>query len=936
MKKVLLALAALLLALPPLVRGTSLDPDAIIAADTALRYGTLSNGMSYYIRHNDKPAGQAEFYLVYHVGAMQEEDSQQGLAHFLEHMAFNGTKNMPGKMIIDYLESVGVKFGANLNASTGLEQTIYNMSSVPTTREGIIDTAMLILHDWAAFITLDPSEIDKERGVIIEELRTRQNASWRLREKTAPIIFNNSKYAHRNVIGHLDFLKTFPYSALTDFYHRWYYPANEAVIIVGDIDPAAIEAKLRRLMSDIPAPKDPAIKQYVPIPGNGAPQVGVVTDPEQTSSLVSLYIKRDPLPITMRNRVAGETAALLNGLVGDMAGQRLDEIVQRPGAPFVSAGMGSGSLVESCDVFYGMAVAREGEEQKAFAALYTEVERIRRFGFTAEEFERARSESMSQEKQYYDNRGDRRSNVFVRKYINAFTDNGPLYDPVSEWKLDSAILATVDLESVNDFVRGMIYDRNQVVVVQMPQKEGLAVPSEASLRRIIDSLHTANIVAYMDSATGEPLVKNPPKGSKVKKESRNETFGATEWTLGNGIKVVVKQTDFKADEILLSADTRGGLSALSDDEVVSGRLLADVVSASGVGTFPRTQLSKMLSGKMASVGVDVSGYSNSLSGSSTVADLETMLQLVYLYFTAPRFDKEDFDVLMDRYNSALLNARNNPRFIMQDSLLKTLYGGNIRREAIDVEVLSRAKYEQMASIYAKLFGNPGDFTFVLVGSLPPQELKPLVEKYIGGLPAKAAKLGWRDDKVRLRQGEVTNRFTAKMEMPKTTVSYTYNGAVAYNMENVVAMSFLQQILDIRCTESVREEKGGTYGVSVSGSVSKLPNQHYTLSLRFDTNVEMADELQGVVEQEIARLAKEGAREDDLSKVREFMLKQQKDNLKKNGTWLGYLDSWWVDSFDRMSGYEDIVARVTSEKIKALASKVLSGGNLCKVIMEPAR
>ena len=623
-----------------------------IPADPELRTGKLENGMTYYVRHNEKPKGQADFYIIHNVGAIQEDDSQQGLAHFLEHMAFNGTKNLPGKQMIEYLETIGVKFGANLNAGTSWDQTVYNISDVPTSREGIIDSALLILHDWSHFITLAPEEIDSERGVIMEELRTRDGASWRSSMKLLQALGKGTRYEHRNLIGYLDGLKSFEHQALADFYHKWYRPDYQAVIVVGDIDAEAVEAKIKKLMSDIPAPAaDAAQKEKIVVPDNEEPIVSIYTDPEMQGTKVQLFIKRPAFPSALANTVSWEAANVIESYITVMENARLQEIAMQPDAPFLGAGMGSGDVIgviPTLNATVFIAMTQEGKLNRGFETLYTEMERMRRYGFTQGEFERAQENLMRQVERTYANRNDRQNSSFVQTYLNNFQKNTPIPDAETEWQLDSMLVKMINVEMVNAFAQQTVTPTNQVIIVTAPEKEGLAAPTAEELLAIREKVAAADVKPYEDNVVKEPLIPEGTqlKGSKVKKTVEDPRLGTTEWTLANGVKVVVKKTDFKADEVLMSAVAKGGLSRLSDEEFYMGEMMPAINSMSGVGKFSATELKKQLSGKTAGVQPAVGNYSSTMNGSASPKDVETMLQLLYLHFSQPRFDRNDYDNLI--------------------------------------------------------------------------------------------------------------------------------------------------------------------------------------------------------------------------------------------------------------------------------------------------
>ena len=916
------------------------DPMQPIPADKEVRTGRLDNGLTYYIRHNEKPKGQADFYILHNVGAIQEEDDQQGLAHFLEHMAFNGTKNLPGKQLIEYLETVGVKFGYNLNAGTSWDQTVYNISDVPTSRQGIIDSAMLILHDWSHFIALRPEEIDSERGVIMEELRTRDGASWRSTMKLLQALGKGTRYEHRNLIGYLDGLKSFEHDALERFYKKWYRPDYQAIVIVGDLDAEATEARLKSLMADIPAPAaDAAQKEVIVVPDNEEPIVSIYTDPEMQGSRVQLFIKRPAMPTQMNDKVAWEVVNVIESFLTTMENARLQEIAMQPDAPFLGAGMGSGDvigIIPTLNATAFTAMTQDGKLAEGFEALYTEMEKIRRHGFTQSEFERAQENLMRQVERTYANRNDRTNEQFVNIYLENYRKNEPMPDAETEWKLDSMLIKMLNVETVNAFAKETIQPTNQVIVITAPEKEGIANPTEEEILAIREKVTASEIEAYEDDVVKEPLIHEGTqlKGSPVKKTVENKEYGATVWTLANGTQIVVKPTKFKADEVRMNAQSKGGLSILPDAEYYMGEMMPAVSSMSGVGKFSATELRKQLSGKSATVQPSVGEYASAVNASCSPKDIETMLQLVYLNFTQPRFDRNDYDNLMKMLRTQLENAKSNPDFQMQEKVIDVLYGHNPRRQVISTELLDEFSFEALPAIYKKLYPDGNSFRFTFVGNIDPETLKPLVEKYIGSIPASKKPMTFADDKAYPVKGEVTEDFSTPMQQPKVSVNYTFTGDMDYSLENKAALSFLTQALNSRYLVSIREEKGGTYGVQVYGSTDWIPRETYTMTIAFDTNAEMADELCEIILKELRTIAEEGPLTEDIEKHREFMLKNWKNSLDENGPWMQYLQAKYGSGLDYLAGQEQAIRSLTNADVQALAKKILDDGNMVKVVMRP--
>ncbi len=917
------------------------NPQQPIPADKDVRTGKLENGMTYYIRHNEKPKGQADFYILHDVGAIQENDSQQGLAHFLEHMAFNGTKNLPGKMLTEYLEKVGVKFGANLNAGTGWDQTTYMMKDVPTSREGIIDSALLILHDWSHFIALEPEEIDSERGVIMEELRTRDGASWRSTMKMLQALGKDTKYEHRNLIGYLDGLKGFHHKELEDFYNQWYRPDYQAVVVVGDIDVDAVENKIKTLMSDIPAPAaDAARKETITVPDNEDPIISIYTDPEMQGSKIQLFVKRPALPEQMNNLIYGEMFDVIQAYMTTMENARLQEISMKPDAPFLGAGMGSGEIgvIPTLNATTFVAMTQDGKLAEGFEAIYTEMEKVRRYGFTQGEFERAQNDLMRRAERAYANRNDRRNGEFVQTYLNNYSKNTPMPDAETEWQLDSMLIKMINVEAVNGFAQQVIYPRNQVIVVTAPEKEGIVNPTAEELLAIREKVANAEIEAYEDNTVKEPLISEGTvlKGSPVKKTAQDATLGTTEWTLANGVKVVVKPTTYKADEVRMSAVAKGGLSILSDEEFYMGEMMPAFNSMSGVGKFSATDLKKQLSGKSASVQPSVENYASAVNGYCSPKDLETMMQLLYLNFTQPRFDQNDYNTLMKMLRSQLDNVKSNPDYLMEEKFIDVAYGNNPRRQMISTEIIDKFSFEALPAIYRKLYPDANSFTFTIVGNVDLDALKPLVEKYIGSIPVSKKAMTFADDKCAPVKGDVTEEFTAPMQQPKVSVHYMFSGKMPYTLKDKAALTFLTQALNSRYLISIREEKGGTYGVQVSGSTEYIPDETYKLDIRFDTNEEMADELREIVMKEIREIAENGPKTEDIEKNREFMLKSWKNSLEQNAGWMNYIQAKYGPGLEYLKDYEQVIRSLTNADVQAMAKKVLGDNNLVKVVMRPAK
>lgn len=912
-----------------------------IPADKDVRMGKLKNGMTYYIRHNEKPKGQADFYITHNVGAIQEDDSQQGLAHFLEHMAFNGTKNLPGKMLTEYLEKIGVKFGSNLNANTSWDVTNYLITDVPTVREGIIDSALLILHDWSHFISLEPKEIDSERGVIMEELRTRDGAQWRSMIGMLKAVGKGTKYEQRNLIGYLDDLKTFQHKELEEFYKKWYRPDYQTVVVVGDLDVDKTEQKIISLMSDIEAPAaDAAQKEVIVVPDNEQPIVSILADPEMQGSSVQLFIKRPALPMEVCNSVQAYSIGVIEAYMSVMANQRLQDLAMTENAPFLGGGMAAGNAMGmiptlNCALF--VANTQDGQLNTGFKALYEEMEKIRRFGFTVGEFERAQQVLMSSAERSYANRNDRTNASYVQTYLDNYRKNTPMPDAETEWKLDSMLVKNINVQAVNQYAQQILYPQNQVIIVKAPKKEGVVNPTEEEILQIRDEVIKAELKPYEDNIVKKPLIAENVvlKGSPVKKEATNDLYGTTEWTLKNGVKIILKPTTFKADEVILYAYANGGLSTLTDEEYQMGENLASICAMSGVGEFSANELSKQLSGKNASADIRAGKYTSYINGHCSPRDMETMMQLVYLNFTQPRFDEGDYNTFMKMMRSQLENVKSNPDYVMQDTFKDFVYDNNPRCQLISTELLDKFDFKALPSIHKKLYPNANSFTFVLTGNFDKETLKPLVEKYIGSLPTSKKEISKLvDDHCDIRKGEHNKDFKVAMQQPKVSVHYLFSGDMPFSLKNNFTMNMLTEALNSRYLISIREEKGGTYGVGVGGIVSNLPKDGYEMHIVFDTNEKMADELMEIIMQEIHNLAENGPVAEDVEKNRQYLLKEWTNSLEQNNSWVNMLRMYYGFGINPLADTEAAINSITYDDIKAMAQQILNDKNQLRVVMRP--
>ncbi|NLA61659.1 MAG: insulinase family protein, partial [Bacteroidales bacterium] len=832
MRKILSTLAILVITITAFAQQNPPQP-----MDPAVRHGKLDNGLTYYIRHNSLPENRADFYIAQKVGSMQEEDSQAGLAHFLEHMAFNGTTNFPGKEMLNFLEVNGVKFGENVNAYTSFDETVYYLSNVPVMRQGMVDSALLILHDWANEIALEGEEIESERGVIREEWRTRGGAQSRLWEKMLPVMFKASKYANRLPIGSIDVINNFEHQEIRDYYEKWYRPDLQGIIIVGDIDAEKVEAQVIELFSKIELHPDAAERVYFPVPDNEETIVSIASDKEATNTSLMLFYKHEPLPDEIKLSEAGFVLNYIKSVASSMINDRFEEITQKPNSPFLGAYAYDGDffVAKTKDAWTVASASADDKIEDALAAMIRETERMKRFGFTESEYERARENTIKRYENSYNNRDKQPNRVYSQEYVSSFTNNEPFPGIDYEYNMINMIAPNIPLEVINQSVGQMIQDNNMVISISGPEKEGLVYPTAEEVLALVERTKAEEIEAYAEEVSDEPLIVTPPAQGEIAKTEVNEALDATVWTLSNGMKVVLKETDFKDDEIIMTASSTGGYSQYAIQEPLNAKVMSDIMSLGGVGNFSTVNLRKVMAGKTASARPTVSLTSQGFSGSSSIKDFETMMQLVHLYFTAPRQDQDAFDSFIERMQSALKNAEAEPMVAFSDTISHTLYGDNPLTGRLKLEDLKNIDYDKIMTMYKQIFLNPGSFVFTFVGNIDQEAIKPAVLTYLASLPGEAVKGEFLEVPMDIRKGVHTNIFQQEMQNPKASVFNVFSGEIERTQKNRVTMSIFDQILDIVYTEKVREDEGGTYGVSSRGSIARYPANQTILQIMYDTD-----------------------------------------------------------------------------------------------------
>ncbi|MBF1504544.1 M16 family metallopeptidase [Prevotella pallens] len=907
--------------------------------DNTIRKGILPNGMTYYIRHNAQTKGVADFYIAQKVGSILEEKRQRGLAHFLEHMAFNGTKHFPGNTlqpgIVAWCESVGIKFGANLNAYTSVDQTVYNISAAPVTREGVIDSCLLILNDWSHELLLTDKEIDKERGVIEEEWRTRRSgmAMQRLSEQAMPVIYAGTKYSDCMPIGNIDIVRTFPYNDLRDYYSKWYRPDLQAIIVVGDINEDKIEEKIKKLFAKIPLPQNPAHRIYYPIGNNEKMILYTATDKEQPTVNFTLYMKRDVTPKQERNTIQNYADDYKTNILRMAINDRLEELSRTKNAPFISASVRSGNffLASTKDAFELSGVLKEGKVLEAIQLLVGEVERARANGITIDELKRGKAEMLSYAENDYNDRSNRRNGEFVEQCVQNFLEETPIIEPEKELEMVRKLDKTVTIDDVNALAKTIITNQNQVVTMFGPDKNTFKMPTNSSIENAILKAQKQHYTPYKTQNTlTERLITKLPKPGSIISE-RTYKYGYTEFTLSNGLKVYVRPTNFEPDEVNLKLFSLGGKNIYPDSEMPNLTYLMAGATIGGVGQYNDLTLEKMLAGKTATVTPFIDNDTRGMAGTSNVKDTKTLLELVYLYFTQPRKDPQAFKNLMEQQQEFLTNAHVNPMLAYNDTLHKVAYATN-RMASMDKEQLKRVNYNRIMHIYKELFANAANFKLILTGNIDINKLRPLLCQYIATLPSNNTKETIGTYEPKLVDGKKTYIFHKKQTTPTAITTIVIKGKMEYNNRNELLMDAIGQLLRIVYTEKVREDKGGTYSVQVSGDLQHHPNNEALLRIAFQTDPQKYNSLIPIVYKELEKMATEGPSQQDLDKVKAYELKVYNQVLRMNNYWEYVLYTDLYNGIDVDTDFRYIVENMTCDDIRTTLRNLIDQNNCIEVTM----
>jgi zinc protease len=903
----------------------------ILPPDSAVRVGKLPNGFTYYIRKNVEPKNRVTIYLANKVGSVLENDDQQGLAHFMEHMSFNGTKHFPKNELVSYLQKAGVRFGNDLNAYTSFDETVYQLP-IPTDDPEILKNGFQIMRDWAQDATLDSLEIEKERGVILEEKRLGKNAQQRLQYKYLPVILNQSRYSNRLPIGTEEVLKNFTAPTIRSFYADWYRPDLQALIVVGDIDVNATEKKIKDLFSDLKSPSKPRPRIEYTIPLQQKNQFFAATDKEFPVTVVQVLIKH---PESKLITTADYRQSILRSLYNRIIGARIGELSKQANPPFIQGGSSIGGFLANLDIATAIVVGKPGLLEQGFKVVWTEVERAKRFGFTQTELDRAKESLIQNMESAYKEKDKTNSENYVREYLDLFLKKEASPGIAYEYQFYKDNLGGITLAEVNEVVKKYLVDVNRDIIILGPDKEAATLPTEAVVNGWVSDVQKSEITAYVDNVSAKPLLAQKPVAGKVVSEKKLDGIGVTELTLSNGVKVELKPTDFKNDEISFNAFSPGGTSLYSDAEYESAARAASLIIYSGVADYNSIQLGKYLTGKKVRVSPYITERTEGFSGSATPKDLETALQLVYLYFTQPRKDVEVYKGLLSQEKATLANRSNDPPSVFSDTVSAVLGNYSVRRTGPSIEKYDKINIDRAFEIYKDRFADASDFTFTFVGSFDVEKLKPLLELYLGGLPSAKRIESARDLGIHIPAGKIEKQVFKGQEQ-KSTVRLTFSGVYQYNETENDLLDALSEVLNIKLIERLREDESGVYGVGSRASYSKYPENRYSFSISFGCGPDNVEKLISSALDEIKKIRDNGPLPVDVEKVQAEERRLTEVQMKENGFWLGYLAGQFQNNEnpEQILTYQEDIKKITPEALKIAANKYLSGDNFIRLVLYP--
>ncbi|WP_420315989.1 M16 family metallopeptidase [Ekhidna sp.] len=902
-----------------------------IPSDPSVRIGRLDNGLTYYLKKNNKPEDKVEFRLVVNAGSILESEDQQGLAHFVEHMAFNGSKNFKKNELVNYLQSIGVEFGADLNAYTSFDETVY-MLPIPTGDPEVMDTGLKVLEDWASGLDFSEEEIDKERGVVIEEWRLGQGASQRMRDKWFPVMFKDSRYAERLPIGKKEIIENASYETIRKFYNDWYRPNLMAVIAVGDIELDEMESEIKERFGKLENPETPRERTLYDVPSHQETYVAIEQDKEAPFTQVQLVYKQDDT--SSEKTLEDYRRELTYDLFNSMLNQRLNELRQSAEPPFVFASTGYGRMVRTKKTYSSFSMVGEDGIMNGLKALVEENERVRRHGFTKGELERAKLRTLNNLEQQMKEDDKTESRRLASKYVSSFLNGSPVVSSSFSYEFAKKQFETITVDEINKYAPQWIKENDRVVVITGPERENKDVTKDNVLA-LLAEMESKTIEAYEDEVGGSELMTAIPKKGAIANASKLEVVDATELTLSNGMKVVLKSTDYKNDEILMSAYSHGGHSLYEDALYESASYSGNIVGESGVADFSKTDLDKLFSGKTVRVSPFVGTYNEGFNGNAAPKDLETLMQMVHLYFTAPRKDPQSFESYKMRNTMLYQNLMSNPQFYFQNESIKILSQNHPRVGFPTAEELANIDLDKAYEIYADRFSDPSNFTFFFVGNFSEDEIKPLLETYLASIPSKDRDENWKDLGIRPPKGKL-EKVINKGTDPKSQVAINYKGETPYSEEEDYVLGSLGEIMTNRLIDLIREEKSGVYGVGARGYISERPYENYTFSISFPCGPENVEELKSAVYGEISKIQEEGITEEDLNEIKEAQRIDRKESLKENRYWLNSLSSYYSNDRDisKFFNYEEMIENLTAEDVQKAAQKYLLEDNLIEIVLMP--
>lgn len=905
-----------------------------LPVDPKVSKGVLENGLTYYVRSNENPKNRAELYLVVQAGSVDEDDDQQGLAHFAEHMSFNGTKNFPKHELINYFESIGMDFGAEINAYTSFDETVYNIT-VPLDSTVFIEKGLQVLFDWASQVTDSDEEINNERGVVIEEWRLGRGANDRMQKEWIPVLFHESKYAKRLPIGKVELIESFEPEVLRRFRYDWYRPDLQAIIVVGDFDQEEMVEKIKEKFSMIPAVENPREKIIFDIPDHKETLVKIVTDKEAQYPIAYTYIKH---PLERSKTLGDYRNTIMRSLFNVMINNRLAEKTQLADPPFIQAQSGYSELFGPKSVYQSLALTQNGKIGEGLKAVLIENERVLKYGFTETELERQKAALLNSIEKTFNERNNRKSISYADEYKRNFLiTQEPIPGIENEFEYFKTFVPDITIDEINALAKKWITDENRVVIITAPEIEGVKVPTEEEVRNILNEVNSAEIEPYDDAVSDAPLVEYEPAGSKIISERKLENVEATEWTLENGAVVIVKPTDFKDDEISFNAWSLGGSSLYDVEDMISAMFTTEIMEMSGIADFDRITLDKMLSDKVFSLSPYISEMREGFSGSSSVKDVETMLQMLYLNFTDPRFDPTIFQSLMTRYAGVLENRAASPEAALEDTLTVTLAGYNKRERPLTKELLAEADLNRIRKIGRERFKNASDFKFFFVGNINTDEFKPLVEKYIGGIPSVQEKENWVDWNIEIPEGVIEKKIKKGQE-DKSIQYIIFHGDFDYDSQNQVQLNAVGRILTTRLLEVIREDQSSVYSISAQPSSVKYPDPEYTISIGYGASPDKLADLKNAIFNVINDFVKNGPKEEELSKAKEKMLRERETSLRENSFWLSILSNTYYlkdGDFSEFGTYEKLVGNLSVKSTQKAFKEYFDFKNYVSVALEPA-